>query len=127
MNVLTRSIVARRGIHTFREFIPPNIGLTASKIESAPPAAAVDVTAESDVVGQLSSQDFDKLVTFYKRFPKGPAEVKVSKSPFKMYKERYFDSGTFKPVIHLIGALLVGGYSIHYFMHIRYHKHQENH
>ncbi|OLY78545.1 ATP synthase subunit f, mitochondrial [Smittium mucronatum] len=125
--MFARSIVFKRGMHSMKDLIPPNIGLAARKIESAPVAsAAAEATGTleaGEVAGELTSKDFDRMVTFYKRIPKGPAPPAATNT----YKAKYVDSGSIVPLFQLIGAFLVGGYTIHYFMHIKYHKQAEHH
>ncbi|OMJ23014.1 Nuclear cap-binding protein subunit 1 [Smittium culicis] len=117
MNMLSRSIIFKRGAHSLRDLIPPNIGLAARKIENAPASVVAEADASataSEGASELTSKDFDRLVTFYKRIPKGPGPVTNPNS----YRAKYLDSGSFTPVIQIIAAFLVGGYTIHHFMHI---------
>ncbi|PVV05379.1 hypothetical protein BB560_000104 [Smittium megazygosporum] len=138
MSFLARSLVFKRGAHTLREFIPPNIGLAARKLETqAPPpkaetsAAAVEAdeaTEQSHTsASTMSSADFDKLVSLYRNLPKGPKPVVQETSLVGKYKAKYIETGSFTPVVHMILFLLVGGYTIHYFQHIKYHKQAEHH
>ncbi|KAI9503171.1 ATP synthase f chain, mitochondrial precursor [Coemansia spiralis] len=121
---LGRSILKRtavlRNYSSLREIIPPNIGHAAR---------SGDVAAES-TASALSSQDVSKVVSFYRNLPKGEVEAKTAGGgPFNRYYSRYIEgeNASPAPILHVIGALLVGGYSIHYFMHLKHHKHAENH
>ncbi|KAJ2079913.1 ATP synthase f chain, mitochondrial precursor [Coemansia sp. RSA 988] len=112
--------VSRRNYSSLREIIPPNIGFAARAGESA---------AES-TTGALSAPQVEKVVSLYRNLPKGPAGPKTTGGgPLARYYARYIegDNASAAPVGHIIGALLVGGYSIHYFMHLKHHKHAENH
>ncbi|KAJ2008249.1 ATP synthase f chain, mitochondrial precursor [Coemansia thaxteri] len=116
--------VALRNYSSLREIIPPNIGFAARAGESvAEPTAAAAAST-------LSAQNVSKVVSLYRNLPKGNAEAKVARGgPVSRYYHRYFvgDNASAAPILHVIGALLVGGYSIHYVMHLKHHKHAENH
>ncbi|KAJ1679792.1 auxilin-like clathrin-binding protein required for normal clathrin function [Spiromyces aspiralis] len=110
MNSAFRSILSKRGYSTFRGIIPPNIAATAKQTSSVSSAEAA-----------TEGQDFGKLVSFYRRIPKGPAPAGGSAGGLlARYQNKYFtgEKPSPKPVLHAIFFLLVGGYSIHYAMHI---------
>ncbi|KAJ1882072.1 ATP synthase f chain, mitochondrial precursor [Coemansia sp. RSA 1722] len=122
--ILGRSILKRtaavRNYSSLREIIPPNIGFAARAGETATESSA----------STLSAQDVSKVVSLYRNLPKGQAEAKVARGgPLSRYYSRYFEgeNASGAPIIHVIGALLVGGYSAHYYMHLKHHKHAENH
>ncbi|KAJ1726217.1 ATP synthase f chain, mitochondrial precursor [Coemansia biformis] len=118
--ILGRAAAARRTYASLREIIPPNIGHAARAGE-----AVADST-----VNVLSAEQVGKVVSLYRNLPKGQAEPKVARGgPLARYYARYFegDNASPKPIVHLVGALLVGGYTIHYFMHLKHHKHAEHH
>ncbi|KAJ1722113.1 ATP synthase f chain, mitochondrial precursor [Coemansia erecta] len=117
---LLKRTTAVRNYSSLREIIPPNIGFAARAGESV---------AESSV-STLSAQEVSKVVSLYRNLPKGQAEAKVARGgPLSRYYSRYIEgkNASGAPIIHVIGALLVGGYSIHYYMHLQHHKHAENH
>ncbi|KAI8321790.1 hypothetical protein GQ54DRAFT_261195 [Martensiomyces pterosporus] len=122
--ILGRSLLKRtaalRNYSSLREIIPPNIGFAARAGESA-----VEATGTA-----ASAKDVGKVVSFYRGLPKGNAEAKaVRGGPLSRYYARYFsgENASGAPIIHVIGVLLVGGYSIHYFMHLKHHKSAEHH
>ncbi|KAJ2784331.1 ATP synthase f chain, mitochondrial precursor [Coemansia javaensis] len=120
-SALARAAATRRGYASLREIIPPNIGFAARAGETA----ATDSAASA-----LTAQQVEKVVSLYRNLPKGPAEPKVARGgPLSRYYARYIegDNASPKPIVHVIGALLVGGYTIHYFMHLKHHKHAEHH
>ncbi|KAJ1823367.1 ATP synthase f chain, mitochondrial precursor [Coemansia sp. RSA 2671] len=112
---------AMRNYSSLREIIPPNIAFAARAGESAvEPAAATT----------LSAQDVSKVVSLYRNLPKGNADAKVVRNgPLARYYNHYFTGDTMSaaPILHVIVGLLVGGYTIHYLKHLKYHKHAENH
>ncbi|KAJ2788226.1 ATP synthase f chain, mitochondrial precursor [Coemansia interrupta] len=117
---LLKRTTAVRNYSSLREIIPPNIGFAARAGESV---------AESSA-STLSAQEVSKVVSLYRNLPKGQAEAKVARGgPLSRYYSRYIegDNASGAPIVHVIGALLVGGYSIHYYMHLQHHKHAENH
>ncbi|KAJ2399179.1 ATP synthase f chain, mitochondrial precursor [Coemansia sp. RSA 2559] len=123
-SVICRSVLNRatalRNYSSLREIIPPNIGHAARSGEVVSESAA----------GTLSAQEVNKVVSFYRNLPKGQVEAKtVGGGPLSRYSARYIegDNASPLPILHVIGALLVGGYSIHYVMHLKHHKRAENH
>ncbi|KAJ2711842.1 ATP synthase f chain, mitochondrial precursor [Coemansia spiralis] len=111
---------ARRNYASLREIIPPNIGHAARAGETVTESAA----------GTLSAQQVDKVVSLYRNLPKGPAPAKVARGgPLARYYARYIegDNASPKPILHVVGVLLVGGYAIHYFQHLKHHTHAEHH
>ncbi|KAJ2840531.1 ATP synthase f chain, mitochondrial precursor [Coemansia sp. 'formosensis'] len=112
-----------RNYSSLREIIPPNIGFAARAGETAAEPVAAAATT-------LSAQDVSKVVSLYRNLPKGNAEESVVRGgPLSRYYNRYFKGDTMSaaPILHVIVAMLVGGYSIHYLKHLKYHKHAENH
>ncbi|KAJ2329573.1 ATP synthase f chain, mitochondrial precursor [Coemansia sp. RSA 2681] len=125
--ILGRSALKRatamRNYSSLREIIPPNIGFAARAGETA--AEPISAAAAT-----LSAQDVSKVVSLYRNLPKGNVEAKVVRGgPLTRYYNRYFTGDTMSaaPILHVIVAMLVGGYSIHYLKHLKYHKHAENH
>ena len=119
MNTLFRASVFKRGYNTFRDIIPPNIAAAAK--QTTPAAAEATATAET--------KDFNKLISFYRRIPKGDATKEASaRGLWARYQKKYFtgDKASPKPALHAIFALLIGGYSLHYIMHISKFKLQFN-
>ncbi|KAJ2490721.1 ATP synthase f chain, mitochondrial precursor [Coemansia sp. RSA 2050] len=112
---------AMRNYSSLREIIPPNIAFAARAGETA---------AEPTAATTLSAQDVSKVVSLYRNLPKGNADAKVVRNgPLSRYYNRYFTGDTMSaaPILHVIVGLLVGGYTIHYLKHLKYHKHAENH
>ncbi|KAJ1858144.1 ATP synthase f chain, mitochondrial precursor [Coemansia sp. RSA 1822] len=110
-----------RNYSSLREIIPPNIGFAARAGESAAPDAAPSI---------LTAQQVEKVVSLYRNLPKGQAEPQaVGRGPFSRYYARYIQgkNASGAPILHFIGIMLVGGYSLHYCMHLKDHKHVENH
>ncbi|KAJ1904715.1 ATP synthase f chain, mitochondrial precursor [Coemansia sp. RSA 455] len=123
--ILGRSALKRtmRNYSSLREIIPPNIGFAARAGETAAEPVAAAATT-------LSAQDVSKVVSMYRNLPKGNLEAKVVRGgPLTRYYNRYFTGDTMSaaPILHVIVAMLVGGYSIHYLKHLKYHTHAENH
>ncbi|KAJ1786982.1 ATP synthase f chain, mitochondrial precursor [Coemansia sp. RSA 2399] len=123
-SVIYRSALKRatalRNYSSLREIIPPNIGHAARSGEVVSESAA----------GTLSAQEANKVVSFYRNLPKGQVEAKAAGGgPLRRYSARYIegDNASPLPILHAIGALLVGGYSVHYVMHLKHHKRAENH
>ncbi|KAJ1833266.1 ATP synthase f chain, mitochondrial precursor [Coemansia sp. RSA 2711] len=109
-----------RNYASLREIIPPNIGFAARAGESV--AEATPST--------LSAQQVEKVVSLYRNLPKGQAEAKAAgRGPFSRYYARYIEgkNASAAPIGHFIAVMLVGGYSIHYVMHLKHHKHAEHH
>ncbi|KAJ2911147.1 ATP synthase f chain, mitochondrial precursor [Coemansia aciculifera] len=114
---------AVRNYSSLREIIPPNIGFAARAGETAAEPTSAAVTT-------LSAQDVSKVVSLYRNLPKGNVEAQVVRGgPLTRYYNRYFTGDTMSaaPILHVIVAMLVGGYTIHYLKHLKYHKHAENH
>ncbi|KAJ2342437.1 ATP synthase f chain, mitochondrial precursor [Coemansia erecta] len=123
--VIGRTVLKRaagfRNYSSLREIIPPNIGFAARAGES---------TAAEAVPNALSAQQVEKVVSLYRNLPKGEVGAQTAgRGPLSSYYARYIEgkNASAKPILHLIGVMLVGGYSIHYFMHLKHHKHAENH
>ncbi|KAJ1953700.1 ATP synthase f chain, mitochondrial precursor [Linderina pennispora] len=119
---MLKRTTALRNYSSLREIIPPNIGFAARAGESAAPEAASGVAA--------SAEDISKVVSLYRGLPKGELAAPAARGgPLARYHARYIggDKPSGAPIVHVIGALLVSGYSIHYFMHLKHHKHAEHH
>ncbi|KAJ1919416.1 ATP synthase f chain, mitochondrial precursor [Mycoemilia scoparia] len=120
MNNVFRSVAFKRGYSTLRDIIPPNIAASARQT----------ISSGADATASAESQDFSKLISFYRRLPKGnSSKVASSGGLWARYQQKYFtgEKPSPKPIVHAIFALLIGGYSIHYAMHIRHHKNHEHH
>jgi F-type H+-transporting ATPase subunit f len=63
------------------------------------------------------------VVKFYKGLPQGQAAPVKASGPFERYREKYFTTGSGRPLVHAIGFLLVFGYSLDYYFHLRHHEH----
>lgn len=96
--------------------IPPKIA-SAKNITTKPGAARI-----ANVVG------------FYKNLPQGPRPVTTAKdiSSFNWYgryKHKYFDgeNASAMPLLHLAGAVMILGYSMEYYFHLRHEKNGGHH
>ncbi|KAL9022757.1 MAG: hypothetical protein Q9185_000019 [Variospora sp. 1 TL-2023] len=91
------SFIARRGLSTL---IPPKIA-SPSGIGAAQDAARME-----------------RVVSFYEKLPRGPAPEVQPRGLFERYQARYFGKRpSAAPLAHLIGVMLVFGYSQHYYFH----------
>ncbi|KAK9475876.1 mitochondrial F1-F0 ATP synthase subunit F of fungi-domain-containing protein [Lipomyces japonicus] len=100
------SFIVKRGLSTL---IPPKIA-SAQNLGAAPGAKRLA-----------------NVVDFYKALPRGSApEVKPS-GLFARYRARYFDgkNASGAPLVHLIGALFLIGYTLDYQFHLKHHKGSE--
>ncbi|CEP20838.1 hypothetical protein BN1211_0801 [Cyberlindnera jadinii] len=102
------SFIIRRQLSTL---IPPKIA-SAKAIGSNPAAK------------RLAS-----VVEFYKTLPQGPAPAVKPTGLIGRYKAKFFDgdNATGKPLVHLAAFVLVFGYSLEYYFHLRHHKDGEHH
>ncbi|CAI7569307.1 unnamed protein product [Penicillium palitans] len=92
------SYIARRGLSTL---IPPKA------IGAAQDAARME-----------------RVVTFYAGLPRGPAAAVKPTGLIGRYQARYFNgkNASGVPLIHAIGGILILGYSMEYYFHLRHHK-----
>ncbi|KAH3687116.1 hypothetical protein WICPIJ_001897 [Wickerhamomyces pijperi] len=76
-----------------------------------------------------SAQRLAQVVSFYKALPQGQAPVVKASTPLAKYKEAFFngDNASGKPLLHLAAFILVFGYSLEYYFHLRHHKNGEHH
>ncbi|CAJ2512246.1 Uu.00g052610.m01.CDS01 [Anthostomella pinea] len=96
------SFVARRGLSTL---IPPKVA-SPSAIGAAPDAVRMK-----------------RVVNFYEKLPRGPApEIKATGLLGRYQAKHFGKNATNKPIIHAIGLLLVVGYPLTYYFHLRHHK-----
>ncbi|KAI7875275.1 mitochondrial F1-F0 ATP synthase subunit F of fungi-domain-containing protein [Mucor mucedo] len=95
-----------RRAYTTKTLIPPNV-------------AAATRLSGSAKDGQIS-----QLVDFYKKLPKGAAEVAKPVGPFARYKAAYIDgeNASVTPLLHLIFGVFAIGYTIDYQCHLKHHK-----
>ncbi|SCU93373.1 LAMI_0E14136g1_1 [Lachancea mirantina] len=101
-------MLGRRALSTL---IPPKI-VSAKNLGSAP-----------------NAQRITQVVQFYKALPQGPAPAYKPSGLVGRYKAKYFDgdNASGKPLLHLAGFILVLGYSMEYYFHLRHHKGGEEH
>ncbi|KAL9113071.1 MAG: hypothetical protein Q9227_002683 [Pyrenula ochraceoflavens] len=93
------SYIVRRGLSTL---IPPKIA-SPQGIGGAPDAARMS-----------------RVVKFYERLPRGPAEVPKPRGLVERYSARYMgDNPSAAPMWHTIGALGLLGYGFNYYFHLR--------
>ncbi|OLL23062.1 ATP synthase subunit f, mitochondrial [Neolecta irregularis DAH-3] len=104
------SFIVRRALST-SIVIPPKI---------ASPAA---IGAPKDAARMA------RIVDFYSKLPRGPKQDVQSLGLIGRYKQKYFDGDNASgvPLLHLIGSLLVIGYSMQYYFHLRHHKNHQHH
>ncbi|KAI4595589.1 ATP synthase f chain, mitochondrial precursor [Pestalotiopsis sp. 9143b] len=65
-----------------------------------------------------------RVVNFYEKLPRGSAPKVEPKGLFGRYQAKHFggDNASGKPIVHAIGLILVIGYPITYYFHLRHHK-----
>ena len=85
-----------------------------------PPALSVKQAGTSAVQGVR----FAKLVDFYQKIPKGPRVDPVPTSLAGKYKAKYFETGSPAPILHVILALGLVGYTIDYNLHLSEYFHR---
>ncbi|CCE65085.1 hypothetical protein TPHA_0J02650 [Tetrapisispora phaffii CBS 4417] len=104
---MLQKIVLRRGLSTL---IPPKV-VSPQNLGSAP-----------------NAQRINKVVDFYKRLPQGSQPAAAPNGLVARYKAKYFDGDNagLKPVVHLVAGILVLGYSMEYYFHLRHHKNGEH-
>ncbi|KAK7538139.1 mitochondrial F1-F0 ATP synthase subunit F of fungi-domain-containing protein [Phyllosticta citribraziliensis] len=96
------SYITKRGLSTL---IPPKI---------ASPNA---------IGGAQDAARMSRVVSFYEKLPRGPAPAPQPKGLIERYQAKHFGKNpTAKPLIHLIGGLLLLGYAQNYYFHLRHHK-----
>ncbi|KAL2695832.1 hypothetical protein AAEP93_003132 [Penicillium crustosum] len=97
------SYIARRGLSTL---IPPKVA-SPNAIGAAQDAARME-----------------RVVTFYAGLPRGPAAPVKPTGLIGRYQARYFNgkNASGVPLIHAIGGILILGYSMEYYFHLRHHK-----
>ncbi|KAI1356894.1 mitochondrial F1-F0 ATP synthase subunit F of fungi-domain-containing protein [Xylaria sp. FL0043] len=96
------SFVARRGLSTL---IPPKVA-SPTAIGTAPDAVRMK-----------------RVVSFYEKLPRGPAPEIKPTGLFGRYQAKHFGKNpTAKPIVHAIALILVVGYPMTYYFHLRHHK-----
>ncbi|KAI1499401.1 mitochondrial F1-F0 ATP synthase subunit F of fungi-domain-containing protein [Biscogniauxia marginata] len=96
------SFVARRGLSTL---IPPKVA-SPSVIGAAPDAVRMK-----------------RVVSFYEKLPRGPAPEIKATGLLGRYQAKYFGKNpSAAPIAHVIGLILVIGYPMTYYFHLRHHK-----
>ncbi|CAG8383415.1 unnamed protein product [Penicillium salamii] len=92
------SYIARRGLSTL---IPPKA------IGAAQDAARME-----------------RVVNFYAGLPRGPAAPAKASGLIGRYRARYFSgkNASGAPFVHAIAGILILGYSMEYYFHLRHHK-----
>ncbi|QLG72080.1 hypothetical protein HG535_0C04340 [Zygotorulaspora mrakii] len=96
-------MLVKRALSTL---IPPKVASTKN-IGSAPNAKRIA-----------------NVVQFYKSLPQGPAAQIKPSGVIGRYKAKYFDgnNASGKPLWHLAVSILLMGYSLEYYFHLRHHK-----
>ncbi|EEH06744.1 mitochondrial F1F0 ATP synthase subunit F Atp17 [Histoplasma capsulatum var. duboisii H88] len=96
------SYVARRGLSTL---IPPKV------------ASPTGIGAAQDAARM------ERIVGFYEKLPRGPAPEIKPTGLIGRYQARYFGKNpSAMPILHVIGGLMLMGYSMEYYFHLRHHK-----
>ncbi|KAJ5195273.1 uncharacterized protein N7498_008711 [Penicillium cinerascens] len=97
------SYIVRRGLSTL---IPPKIA-SPNAIGAAQDAARME-----------------RVVNFYAGLPRGPAPQTKATGLIGRYQARYFNgkNASGVPLVHAIGGILILGYSMEYYFHLRHHK-----
>ncbi|KAJ5214877.1 ATP synthase f chain mitochondrial precursor [Penicillium chermesinum] len=95
------SYITRRGLSTL---IPPKIA-SPNAIGAAQDAARME-----------------RVVNFYAGLPRGPAPQAKPTGILGRYQARFFNKGSAAPLAHAIGGILILGYSMEYYFHLRHHK-----
>lgn len=97
------SFVVRRQLSTL---IPPKI------------ASAKNIGANAQ------AQKLAQVGNFYKGLPQGPAPANKAFGPLARYKEKFFNgsNASGKPLLHVAAFVLIFGYSLEYYFHLRHHK-----
>ncbi|KAJ5635639.1 uncharacterized protein N7484_008952 [Penicillium longicatenatum] len=95
------SYIARRGLSTL---IPPKIA-SPNAIGAAQDAARME-----------------RVVNFYAGLPRGPAPQVKATGLLGRYQARFFNKNSGAPLAHAIAGILIMGYSMEYYFHLRHHK-----
>ncbi|XHG08199.1 hypothetical protein AWENTII_011311 [Aspergillus wentii] len=96
------SYITRRALSTL---IPPKIA-SPNAIGAAQDAARME-----------------RVVNFYARLPRGAAPEVKPTGILGRYQARYFGkNASAAPFVHVIGTLLIMGYGMEYYFHLRHHK-----
>ncbi|KAI4108178.1 MAG: hypothetical protein L6R37_001218 [Teloschistes peruensis] len=96
------SFITRRALSTL---IPPKI-ISPSGIGAAKDAARVT-----------------RIAGFYEKLPRGRRPDEKPRGLFERYQARYFGKNpSAAPIAHIIGFIMILGYSEHYYFHFRHHK-----
>ncbi|KAJ5585457.1 uncharacterized protein N7459_005257 [Penicillium hispanicum] len=97
------SYIVRRGLSTL---IPPKIA-SPNAIGAAQDAARME-----------------RVVNFYAGLPRGPAPQVKATGIIGRYQARYFSgkNASGAPIVHAIAGILLLGYGMEYYFHLRHHK-----
>ncbi|KAI6247416.1 ATP synthase subunit f, mitochondrial [Erysiphe necator] len=96
------NFITRRALSTL---IPPKI------------ASPTGIGAAQDAVRMA------RIVSFYEKLPRGPAQEFKAKGLLSNYQARYFGKNpSATPIIHVIIFVLGIGYIQNYYFHLRHHK-----
>ncbi|KAL1962914.1 hypothetical protein VTN77DRAFT_9092 [Rasamsonia byssochlamydoides] len=65
----------------------------------------------------------ERVVKFYAKLPRGPAPEPKPTGLLERYQARYFGKNPSPmPFVHVIGGIILLGYSMEYYFHLRHHK-----
>ncbi|EEH22561.2 hypothetical protein PABG_04772 [Paracoccidioides brasiliensis Pb03] len=123
------SFVTRRGLSTLIPPKPPPATISFALTQYGP-LLATRLALCADVLilekGIGAAQDaarMERIVGFYEKLPRGPAPEIKPTGLLGRYQARYFGKNpSAMPIIHVIGGLILLGYSMDYYFHLRHHK-----
>ncbi|KAL7629730.1 ATP synthase f chain, mitochondrial precursor [Parahypoxylon ruwenzoriense] len=81
------------------------------------------VASPNAVAGAREAVRLKRVINFYEKIPRGPApEIKPTGFLGKYQAKHFGKNPSAKPIIHAIVLLLVIGYPMNYYFHLRHHK-----
>ncbi|KAF3012700.1 hypothetical protein E8E15_002953 [Penicillium rubens] len=114
------SYIARRGLSTL---IPPKARAPPFMTIRSHPTPHMILTVSAIGAAQDAAR-MERVVTFYAGLPRGPAAPVKPTGLIGRYQARYFSgkNASGVPLVHAIGGILILGYSMEYYFHLRHHK-----
>ncbi|KAJ5449294.1 hypothetical protein N7445_004115 [Penicillium cf. griseofulvum] len=87
-------------------------------------ALRINVASPNAIGAAQDAARMERVVTFYAGLPRGPAAAVKPTGLIGRYQARYFNgkNASGVPFIHAIGGILILGYSMEYYFHLRHHK-----
>ncbi|ODV85761.1 hypothetical protein CANARDRAFT_197594 [[Candida] arabinofermentans NRRL YB-2248] len=80
------------------------------------------VASAANLGSNPAAKRMQHIVSFYSKLPRGNATFSKASTPFGKYKEKYFDTGSGKPLLHISLFFLGLGYGLEYYFHLSHHK-----